>query len=227
MGLYLYCIGDRSLPGPPGDLRGVQGAAVRAADVSGFRVWLSDLDRAPPASLDRVRDHNAVVEASTGTVTPLPMRYGQFFADPSALEGALADRRSRLEHALEQVRDALEFGVRVIDPEQTSEVKPDRSSGTAYLEALAQRERRAEAASRRGDAVATELEEWLGDLVRASRVRTGGRESLVAVAHLVGRHDTGTYTRRIEAFVPRHTDLRLVTTGPWPPYGFVDEDDER
>jgi hypothetical protein len=71
--------------------------------------------------------------------------------------------------------------------------------------------------------VAADLRSFLGDRIRDQKVRPGGGEGLVAIAHLVARHDTGGYSDAIGTFSDRHPDLSFVTSGPWPPYGFVDD----
>lgn len=233
MGLYLYCVGDADHP-EPGDMVGIEGSAVYAVDTAGLRAWVSNLPAAPSASLDRVRSHNAVVESSSEERTALPMRFGQWFSSETELHEAIAARRVRLERSLERVRGALEFGVRVLDPERSAmdpsdpvagptDRPADRSSGKAYLESLARREEGVEKSRLRGAEIAAELRSFLGPLVRDHRVRPGGREGIVAISHLVARHDTGAYAHRVHTFTDRRSELRFVTSGPWPPYGFADD----
>jgi hypothetical protein len=220
MGLYLYCLGHPSHP-PPASIQGLDGAAVRAEPVAGFSAWISDMDRAPGASLERVRTHNDVVSAATETATPLPLRFGQWFASHQELSRSLEERRHRLAEDLERVQNALEFGVRVLDPHHQPAV-PARTTGTAYLEGLARQARSDEADRSRGQDVAAELGAWLGPLVRDQRVRLVGGGTLAATAHLVDRHDIGSYNARVRSFPPRRPELRFLLTGPWPPYGFVE-----
>lgn len=227
MGLYLYCVGEAAHPEPRA-VEGLEGGAVRALDASGLRTWVSELPGAPSASLERVRAHNTVVEAATKERTALPMRFGQWFASETELREVVAERRERLERRLERVRGAMEFGVRVLDPERgdatgSGAEAPDRSSGRAYLEGLARREEETEKTRVRGAEVAAELRSFLGPLIRDHRVRPGGADGIVAIAHLVARHDTGAYSDRVHTFTDRRSDLRFVISGPWPPYGFADD----
>lgn len=221
-GFYLYCVGRPDHPEPRG-LEGIDAAPVWPLDMPGLRAWVSPLDAAPAASLERVRMHNAVVEASADVSTPLPMRFGQWFASEAELTGALTERRPKLERGLERVRDALEFGVRVVDPSAPRPTRPDRSSGTAYMEGLARRELGAEKTRRRGAELAAAMREFLGAAIRDQVVRPGGSAALVAMAHLVERHDTGTYNTRLRTFTIGRPELRFFFSGPWPPYGFTDD----
>lgn len=223
MGLYLYCIGAADHP-PPGAVAGIDGAAVSAAAVEGFSAWVSPLDAAPAPSLDRVREHNRVVERACAERTVLPLRFGQWFPDADALDASLHPRRVRLAADLERVAGAMEMGVRVMDPAH-DDAPPDRSTGRAYLEALARRDARIAAAQERGARIAAEIRDWLGALVRDERVRPlGASVGLVAVAHLVDRHDIGGYNARLKELPGRYEDLRFHFSGPWPPYGFADDD---
>lgn len=222
MGLYLYCVVDTTHPGP-GGVKGIDGRSVRALDVAGLRTWVSSLPAPPSASLDRVREHNSVVEAAMEHATPLPMRFGQFFESESEMRDVLEERRDRLERSLDRVRDAAELGVRVLAPEREAPEVPDRTTGRAYLEGLARREETLDRSRRRGAQVAAELHAFLGPLVRAQAVRPGGDSGLVAISHLVARHDTGAYREQVHTFTDRYPELRFVVSGPWPPYGFADD----
>ena len=220
MGIYIYCLGEEGHP-PPERVQGLDGTAVRAVSVAGFSAWASDLERQPSASLETIRAHNRVVEEAVATATPLPLRFGQWFDTMGAMRASLQEQRDQLAAGLDRVRNRLEFGVRVLDPAYAAE-EPARESGKAYLEGLARRERRTEEGRQRGLQVAAEIEQWLGDLQRDSRVRPLGAEALASIAYLVDRHDTRSYKRRIQGFPDQRPELEFVFTGPWPPYGFVE-----
>jgi hypothetical protein len=221
MGLYMYCIGKASHPAPTG-VAGIDGAVVRAEEVAGFAVWVSDLDAPPAPSLDDARLHNAVIEAAAVDATPLPFRFGQWFDSPRDMARSLVDRQELLASQLLRVEGALEYGVRVMDPAYKDQPR-DRGSGKAYIESLARRSRGDDADHSRGREIAAALRSRLGPLVRDERVRLVGSGTLASIAHLVDRHDTGTYLQAVRKFPAEHPDLRFVFTGPWPPYGFVDE----
>ena len=224
MGLYLYCLGGADHPAPA-SVRGLDDQPVSAMATAGLAAWVSSLDLAPKPSLEKVRRHNAVVESACAAETALPVRFGQWFPDRAALDALVQERREPLVAGLRRVRGAMEMGVRIVDTAGAAEPR-DRSTGRAYLESLARREATGEAARRRGEALAEELRQWLDVLVRDQRVRPlGTTDGLVTIAHLVDRHDTGNYTARVQKLSERHADLRFLTSGPWPPYGFADDEE--
>lgn len=220
MGVYAYCLGQPGHPEPP-PLAGLADAPVTAEVIARFVVWLSELDAMPAPDLAAIRLHNAVVEAATAEQTPLPFRFGQWFASRDELRDSLVERNEQLTRQLRHVHGSLEHGVRVLDPAHQPPAA-DRSSGTAYLETLALRARQDQLDDQRGRDVAAALRSWLGPLVRDERVRTVGGGTLATIAHLVDRHDTGTYGRRVKEFGPERPELRFLFTGPWPPYGFME-----
>lgn len=223
MGLYLYCLGASGHP-YPGAVRGVADRTVSAIETGGLVAWVSTVDAAPNTSLEQVRRHNEVVESACAEQTALPVRFGQWFPDRAALDALVLERRDSLTAALRRVAGAMEMGVRVVETAVPAG-PPDRSTGRAYLESLARREAATSAARERGEAVAEEVRRWLGELVRDERVRPlGTAEGLVVIAHLVDRHDIGNYTARVRGLSERHRDLRFLTSGPWPPYGFVNDE---
>lgn len=224
-GLYLYCIAP-ARHGPPDDLRGLDDAAVLGRESGEMTLWVTRTAERPAPSLDRVRRHNRVVAASvTETTTPLPMRFGQWFADARRLEASLDGERASHRRALEEVAGALEFGVRLLAPSR-ERTAPAASgsvvSGREYMERLARRHEAERAAADRARDVADQLRAHLGDLVRRDRVDAEeGDGSVISVSHLVGRREFRRYREAMAVFRERAPGLRPVVTGPWPPYSFV------
>lgn len=233
MGLHLYCIvpaGHR----PPAGLLGLDDAPVGSADASSCGVWTSRAERRPEPRLERLRRHDRVVRAALREEgTALPVRFGQWFPSEEALRTRVEERAERYRKELGDVRGCLEFGVRVLlatgggeegrrEPPGEKPAPPGAGRGRAYLEELARRRAAGREASRRAEAVATELEAHLGPLVRRHRVeRLPGDEGLLGVAHLVPREEVPRYRRALEAFGRDRPELRLRPHGPWPPYSFV------
>ena len=95
--------------------------------------------------------------------------------------------------------------------------------GTAFL-LKKRREVLGEAEARRR---AEELTAWLAaglaELACESAVRVSPSEAIVVrAAHLVERGRVAEYRARLRELGAERPDLRLLTSGPWPPYSFSD-----
>jgi hypothetical protein len=93
--------------------------------------------------------------------------------------------------------------------------------GTAFLlrkrrEVLGEEEARA-----RAEELAAWLAEGVGALARESAVRVSPPEAIVVrAAHLIGRERVGEYRTRLRELGTTRPGLRLLASGPWPPYSF-------
>ena len=178
-----------------------------------------------PASDDQISAetlwrHERIVEALMADRDVLPVRYGTRLADERAAARLLADRQEELASALEEVRGAVEISVRVMEDADDRTTAKDESgatiSGAEYLR------RKASSAAAQAQATAV-VHQPLAGAARRDRLR---RPKLVGEllrgAYLVDRDRVDGLTRlvaRIQAANPR---LRLLCTGPWPPYSFAE-----
>src|ERR671924_649475 len=98
MGVHSYCLVGNSLEAPR-DVAGIGGARVDVARSGGLGVWYTEHDAVPAADADAIRAHHAVVQsAMTPDHTPVPLRFGQWFASASdALEQVAMDEAKWLE----------------------------------------------------------------------------------------------------------------------------------
>lgn len=229
MGLHVYGIvpaGQR----PPDGIRGVDDAAVELLDAGAIGLWYSRLDARPAASVAAARAHNQVLAAAlTPEMTPVPARFGQWFADAESAAEKIGAEESRWLAELARFRGRAEFGVRVtaFTPDAAGDAAAQdvhpaaRDQGTQYMLSLARKhaeaERRREAAARIAAAVAAAA----GELVVESRVQAV--EDGAGVAHLVAWTDATAYHTAMRRLEAQRRDLRMLFTGPWPPYSFVND----
>jgi hypothetical protein len=159
--------------------------------------------------------HEEVVEALMEDRDLLPVRYGTRVDDEAAAIRALDERRDALAAALDRVRGAVELSVRAVadDPRDGDR---EAGGGTDYL-----RMKMRSAAAQ--DEVARSLHEPLAALARAD-VRRPPRppSELLRAAYLIDRDAIGSFTRLVARLDDRHPGMRLLCTGPWPPYSFAE-----
>jgi hypothetical protein len=94
--------------------------------------------------------------------------------------------------------------------------------GTAYLAAKRRALLGDERLRSEAEALAARLRDFLSEVVRESSERLSPAEALVLrAAYLVERVRVAEYQSRLREFGAAQSDLRLLASGPWPPYSFA------
>jgi hypothetical protein len=226
MGVHAYCV----LPPdclPPHGLTGVAGAAVLAVHAGPLSCWVSVHDDRPGADADGVTAHNSVVQAALDCAgTPVPLRFGHWFEDADAVAAAIAQDAGRWTAMLRRIDGCIEYGVHIASSEGTQAARDvhaaEAHTGSEYMAALAQRHAGAAERRLREEMLCAWMLEWAGALVRESRTeRPAAAGACATMAHLVQRRDAEEYERMMQHARDARADLRIVVSGPWPPYSFV------
>jgi hypothetical protein len=121
---------------------------------------------------------------------------------------------------------ALEFGVRVVDPERVAPAQVVRAAanttGLEYMKALRDRAAAAQAERAVAERVCAVIREVLGAFVREEKVEDARTtRGLVNVAYLVARDQFALYRENAERLKLRFPELRFLLSGPWVPYSFA------
>ena len=225
MGLYVYCIVPASHR-PAADLKGVDGLAVEHRVVGNIGVWVSGCSARPEPSIERVRDHNRVVEAAVSAqVTPVPVRFGQWLTSGEALQAHVSERAGWYAAALDRFAGCLEFGIRVLDPDQQPARNlptPAGTTGRQYMAALREQHRARESAEPALAELRERIHERFAALVRAEQFETPETtHGKTAVVHLVEQANFDAYRAVVQELRAEFTSLRFLSSGPWPPYSFA------
>lgn len=147
-------------------------------------------------------EHERLVEALLEERDLLPVRYGTRVRDEEEAARTLGEREAELAEALDRVRGAVELSVRAIGD------RPPPASGTEFI---------------RGRAEIAALHERLSLLARDSARRPArGAGELLRAAYLVDRTAVDEFARVVERLQDESDgSLKLLCTGPWPPYSFT------
>jgi hypothetical protein len=255
--LWVYCVvraGDAHASGLPG----VDGRAeLQRIESGGLAAVVSRVPRAEFGTdplrrnlndlgwLERTaRAHEAVLEATLGHSTVVPLRMCTLYEGAEGVRHMLGDRHDALVAALDWLDGRYEWAVKVIVDRDRLEdaarraVAPDdpaaatsRGEGGAYL--LKRRSDRAvrdAADALRADiaeSVHARLQDWAIDAVtRPAQNRELSRhEGDMALngAYLVERERTNDLRALIAELEEHHSRFgaRIDLSGPWPPYNFV------
>jgi hypothetical protein len=227
---YVYAICDVP-PGAAVELRGVGGQTV---DLRPWGECAVACGEGPagvvPVTAENVLAHEHVLEALMAAGTVLPMRFGTTFHRTSDLEAVLELHGERLRAGLDRVRDCEEWGVRVLwrQPDEqpgtpsASEQTPLPTSGREYLIRRAAEEQRRRAVEARAEDLASAMHLELARSAEDSRRKVlATPDLLLSAAYLVRRDRMTDFHSAVRQLVAAHPDLRVLGTGPWPPYHFA------
>ncbi len=231
--LYVYAIVARGTPLPAaGPGGGADGLALvpwrELAAVSGT-VGAART----PVTMEAVLHHEAVVEAARRQGPALPVRFGTVFRDAQAIARALAERYEPLAADLRRLGDKVELSLTALWPAAPSGTEPalptgegeapaGEGAGAQYLRARAAELRRDEALNESARTLARELDEMLGGLALERRVALLPTPRVaLRTAYLLEPAAVAAFRTAFEAVRHARGELRLLLTGPWPPYSFV------
>jgi hypothetical protein len=197
-------------------VRGMSGETLSGVAAGGVRAIVGTAPRTSRASVDALQRYDRVVRALWSTRPALlPARFGTEFETVEDLKRMLVSRPMTAD--VRRVRGRAQMIVRVLGvttgPRQDATRRPRASSGTAYLHARA-----ADAARARHIPGFDDVRGRVARFVRGERVEPwkGG----TTVYHLIPRGSATAYRRTLEQGAAA-AGIRVVVTGPHPPYAFA------
>ena len=205
-------------------VRATEAERINAPDLVAVRgerlaALASERPSAPRPTEQELREHDAITRAVHQSTASLPSRFGDVFADERALLGALRAREERLLADLERVGDRVETTVTIRWREPRARVDGTPTSGRAYLEARALRERE----RREAEAIVARLVEHLACDQAFIRRRICPRDGVAAIVAILSTHDEVATTRQhIGSFAERSTEIVMDVHDPLPPFSFVE-----
>jgi hypothetical protein len=239
--IYVYAVVELSGGSPPSPFRDVRGLDDQPVELwtSGARIAAACSTRvgdSVPRGAQNIWGHERAVEALMNHFTLLPARFGTTFRDEAALEEMLRSSADRLAAGLDHVRECLELGLRVLW--RPGDVPPDysvpqsamedtkgataASPGRAYMLARLARERRSREARHATERLAAKVHDELAALARDNTRRVVVEPvPQLAASYLVPRDRADTFNARVRHLAADNPHMRLLCTGPWPPYHFV------
>jgi hypothetical protein len=201
------------------------GERLRAVTAGGIVALVGELRRAPKPTMTNLRRYAIVIEkAAAQTPAILPVRFGTGMADLDEVTIVLQSRQDALRRRLRAVRGRSQMTIRVVlgksgsdpgdNPSPGSDPGDQSTQGTQYLQ------RRAITAARAREIpgfapIRAAVKRWVKD------ERVEKRAGVATVNHLIPRSSVGTYRSAVERAAER-AGLRVVVTGPFPPYAFAE-----
>ena len=182
-------------------------------------------------SIEAMLHHEAVVEAVRHQGPALPVRFGTMFRDETSVASALAERYDPLVADLDRVGDKVELSLTALWASASHDQLPalrgeealtGQSAGARYLLARAAELRREETMKERARLVARRLDQALSAHALDRRVTLAPVERVaVRTAYLLDPAGVTAFRAAFDAMRRERREVRLLLTGPWPPYSFV------
>jgi|GEM_PF-910248 hypothetical protein len=235
---YVYAIVDRAAALPQ-HLIGLYDeplTMVQWQELAAVVSTIFEPDIRPLAAL--LLRHEAVVEEIRRATPALPVRFGTILPGAAALAQSLADHYDVLLADLSRLGDKQEVSVTIrwdrvelstdTNGESNSVLNDSRveedagGRGTRYLLARRKVYQRTLVARESARAIASELDAHLRPYICESRhVIHADPHTALRTAYLLKPGALATIRDALENFQENHSALRLLVTGPWPPYSFV------
>jgi hypothetical protein len=236
MSYLLYCIFRSPAQPRPGIPLGVGGKPVFVLAQNGLSAGLSELvesDLVPDIS--QILVYEAVVEHLYRDQTVIPMRYGCQLEDASEAVCLLESHRDEYGALLDELEGLGEMGIHVLldssgaGTESDARPVPPKSfpllvnSGAAYLAAKRERYLGLDRAGRHERLLVEELWGSLAGLYVRRKVEfpDSARSRLLSLYFLVPRGSVESF-RQAARHLHLKDSVKLLLSGPWPPYNFVD-----
>jgi hypothetical protein len=229
---YVYAIVGRDTPLPAA---GPDAGFTELAKVPcwGLAAVIESIaEDAAPLTVEAVLHHEAVVEAVRRQGPALPVRFGTVFHDETAVTAALAEQYEVLSADLQRLGAKVEVSLTAIwatplsdQPDPTwriEETTTRRGAGAQYLLERAAVLRRDDALNERARNVASDIDRSLGWLALERRVSLLPAPRIaVRAAYLLDAERVSAFRAAFESIRGTRRELRILLSGPWPPYSFV------
>ena len=238
MKLYAYCVSEDG-----GELvnkalsTGVGDSTVRWLKADQLIVAVSEVEGDTVAiTRENVLAHERVIRRVLEYTTPLPFRFGTLVTE-TRLRSYLQTQQAALQSKLLLVDGCVEMGVKIIwqahstnkesQSEELSATSPDgkqqiEGAGSAFLLAKRQQVMGEKILAEKAGEIASWLNERIAASIRKDQTSVRPDEKLVLTsAHLVERAGLEQYRRTLKQACSERPELHFLTSGPWPPYSFV------
>ena len=223
-------------PLPPG-LKlpaGVAGQAVEVVEHQGLGAAVSGLaESEAPADVPSLVAHEQVVEFFFRQQTVIPLRYGALAGERREVATVLEKHQAEYRTLLQALDGLAEIGIKLLIDCSPGRARTDSTAvspapfrsaeppGASYLSAKKLSYRSADRMEERDSELVEEISASLAGLFVRRKVERPSRDRLLRLYFLVPRSAVECFRRKSRQG-SRNQPFKLLLSGPWPPYNFVD-----
>lgn len=237
---YVYCLAkdvNSNDAFPPG----LGGTKVHHVSFEGISALISDVDSDQLAGdVQNAMAHQEVVNAALKfSKSVIPCRFRTLFLDDEKILALLKKHYALLDAQLARLEGKIEVSVQVIfnQRESTRSVstaipetpkaegqKESLMDGINYLLKKKERFDAIKELSEKADRFSREMNQAMSPLWSEVKVqkRSTDKTLLLSLCYLVDQQNLSSFKQVYQKFKRENPSLKLLYTGPWPPYSFVD-----
>ena len=187
---------------------------LRTLDIGDVAVIFDSRRDLPSVTAENLREQHAIVrQLANGMDALLPVRFGTL-APRVELEARVGAAHALIRRALDRVRGRVQMSVRMYSTSAPESRRATASSGTAYLRALAERDRKVRRQAAR-------IARAVSRLVVEQHIEQEKGRVHAAMYHLIDAEDVDLYREALAKLAPSLAPDRIVVTGPWPVFAFA------
>lgn len=242
---YVYCL-TRNIESIDAIPPGLGGMKVYQVSLRGLTALVSDVektfsksskgDHAETSLLGNPQNalvHHVVVEIASRLCTSLiPCRFGSIIINEEKILSLLRKHHARLEYELARLEGKLEVSVRAVFSGTDAKVVMTDSKGLTGNLYLLEKKQRFDAfkeLKEKADRFSLKLNEattpfWTEVKSQKQPINNGLPHTLLSLYYLVEREKLSSFKCAYQQFKENWPSLKLLYTGPWPPYSFTDID---
>lgn len=246
MKFLLYCIVSCSGHKLPETLAGVDGQPVSLIVKNGVAAAVSKIEHAADyvPDISQILEYKKVVETLHGSHTVIPMRYGCLFENERQIIGMLEGRGHEYQLLLLKLEGCMEMGLRVLiancgsrtadlGKREENPIVPNLKtipSGRAYLATIKGRYTQHAKITEEMNEVNRQCRSALSGLFVQCKEEYPSppnpqtiTPSVYSLYFLVSEESVDRFREEARC-IRLHETMKLLLSGPWPPYNFVQPD---
>jgi Gas vesicle synthesis protein GvpL/GvpF len=212
-------------------IQGINGKDLSAVSINDVWAVVSDTESLKPEmNNENALEFASVTEKLFQLFTLLPMRYGSILKSNDEILNVLEKNYDDIRNNLLKVEGKSEYGLKVFRNTDDIIHKPVTMKHTEgnsvykdYILNKFNEYRSDESLLQYSEKLKAEIAEHISGLnadIKCNKI-TGGNNVYNAVL-LLGKDMTDKLTQTVIALQSAHKELKMILTGPWAPYNFVD-----
>jgi hypothetical protein len=223
---YVYCLTCNNLSFTDSLPSGLGGAKVYKVAFDGITALVNDVEQCElEGNIQHAITHQEVVNAALELYSSvIPCRFGTLFPSNSNILVFLKKHHNLLNEYLTRLEGKVEMGIKTtFNHKDKTEYTKKTNTGTGYLLRKMEELDDIRKLEQEADEFTEKLNQVMYTLWSDVKVQKQFKERtlLLSICYLVAKSNIPDFKEKYQEFKTRNPDVKLLYTGPWPPYTFA------